>query len=152
MKFKTFLRRTVSQAVPRSAIVALIAASLTLSPGCKKDTNSPAQAAPVGVRTSGFVQPTITPDGTGTSNGFFWSLFQQGGSATLTQGAAGNFALSYSNVSDVVGGKGRNPGTTEALGYNFGFISGSFNFAGIYGWTTNPLIEYYVAEFGSVAS
>ncbi len=152
MKFKTFLRRATSQVVPGTAIVLFLAASLILSTGCKKDTNSPAQAVSPGVRTSGFVQPTVTPDGTGTSNGFFWSLFQQGGSATLTQGAAGNFALSYSNVSDVVAGKGRNPGTTEALGYNFGFISGSFNFAGIYGWTTNPLIEYYIAEFGSVAS
>jgi endo-1,4-beta-xylanase len=152
MKLKTFPWKTARKAVSRAAIVLFVAANLTISTGCKKDGNSVAQAAPPGVRTSGYVQEHVIPEGTGTSNGFFWSLFQQGGSANLTQGAAGNFALSYSNVSDVVAGKGRNPGTTEALGYNFGFISGSFNFAGIYGWTTNPLIEYYVAEFGSVAS
>jgi endo-1,4-beta-xylanase len=151
MKLNTFLWKAVRKTVSGAALVLFLAANFTLSTGCKKDTNSAAQVAPPGVRTSGFVENNVIPAGTGTSNGFFWSLFQQGGSATLTQGAAGNFALSYSNVSDVVGGKGFNPGAAQTIGYNVGFVSGSFNFVGIYGWTTSPLIEYYVAEMGSVA-
>jgi endo-1,4-beta-xylanase len=94
--------------------------------------------------------------GTGTDHGFFWSLFVSGGSASITFPSAGtyagNFAISYSNVGDVVGGKGWNPGSTHSIGYNIGSLSGSYNFVGIYGWTTSPLIEYYVAEKGSVAS
>ena len=94
--------------------------------------------------------------GTGTDHGFFWSLFVSGGSANITfpnaGQFAGNFAISYSNVGDVVGGKGWNPGSSHSIGYNVGSLSGSYNFVGIYGWTINPLIEYYVCEKGSVAS
>jgi endo-1,4-beta-xylanase len=151
MKFNTFPWKTARKAAFQAAIVLFVAANLTISTGCKKDSSAP-KADPVGVRTSGYVQDHVIPEGTGTNNGFFWSLFQQGGSANLTQGSAGNFALSYSNVSDVVAGKGFNPGSTHSIGYNVGFVSGSFNFIGIYGWTTSPLIEYYVAEMGNVAN
>jgi len=93
---------------------------------------------------------------TGTDHGFFWSLFVSGGSASITFPQAGtyagNFQINYSNVGDVVGGKGWNPGSSHSIGYNVGSLSGSYNFVGIYGWTINPLIEYYVCEKGSVAS
>lgn len=92
---------------------------------------------------------------TGTDHGFFWQNFVSGGSSTITFPNAnqfpGNFAVSYSNVGDVVAGKGWNPGTVRVVGYNVGSISGSFNNLSVYGWTVNPLIEYYVCEFGSVA-
>ena len=93
---------------------------------------------------------------TGTDHGFFWQNFVSGGSSSISFPGAGtnpgNFAVTYSNVGDVVAGKGWNPGTTRVVGYNVGFISGSFNNFSVYGWTTNPLIEYYVCEFGSVAT
>ena len=93
---------------------------------------------------------------TGTDHGFFWSLYVSGGSASISFPSAGtypgNFAISYSNVGDVVGGKGWNPGSSHSIGYNIGSLSGSYNFVGIYGWTTSPLIEYYVCEKGSVAN
>jgi endo-1,4-beta-xylanase len=99
---------------------------------------------------SGFVYDKTAKNGTGTSNGFFWSLYQEGGTADLTNGSAGNFSISYSNVTDVVGGKGWNPGSARVINYNIGVLSGSYNFVGIYGWTTSPLIEYYVSEKGSI--
>ncbi|PJJ08674.1 endo-1,4-beta-xylanase [Flavobacterium sp. 1] len=100
---------------------------------------------------SGFVSDKTAKNGTGTSNGFFWSLYQEGGTADLTNGSAGNFTITYSNVTDVVGGKGWNPGSARTIGYNIGVLSGSYNFVGIYGWTTSPLIEYYVSEKGSIS-
>lgn len=96
---------------------------------------------------------SIAQAGTGTDHGYFWSLYVSGGSASISFPSAGqyagNFAISYSNVSDVVGGKGWNPGSARTVNYNIGALSGSYNFVGVYGWTTNPLIEYYVAEKGS---
>lgn len=92
---------------------------------------------------------------TGTDHGFFWQNYVSGGSSTISFPNAnqypGNFAVSYSNVGDVVAGKGWNPGSSHSIGYNVGNISGSFNNFGIYGWTTSPLIEYYVTEFGNVS-
>lgn len=93
--------------------------------------------------------------GTGTDHGYFWSLYYSGGSASISFPEAGtyagNYAITWSGVNDVVGGKGWNPGSSHSIGYNCGSISGFNNFS-IYGWTTSPLIEYYVCEMGSVAN
>lgn len=143
---KTLLE--VTRKVSSGAAMILLLASSSILTGCNKE-NTPAPEPP-GERLSGFVQDDVSTEGTGTSNGYFWSLYREGGSASITQGPAGNFAISYSNVNDVVGGKGWNPGSARTVGYNVGALSGSYNFVGVYGWTTNPLIEYYVAEMGSV--
>jgi endo-1,4-beta-xylanase len=91
---------------------------------------------------------------TGSDHGFFWFLYYLGGSASISFPGAGtnpgNFAVNWSNVQDVIGGKGWNPGSARTIGYKCNALSGSFNFFGVYGWTTNPLIEYYVCEMGSV--
>lgn len=148
MKKLNFLPGLASKANSRTAILAILSGSLILS-SCQKQAAIPAQK-PVGERQTGYVTDGTELNSTGTSNGFFWSLYREGGSATITQGSAGNFAISYSNVTDVVGGKGWNPGSARTIGYNVGALSGSYNFVGIYGWTTSPLIEYYVAEKGNV--
>ena len=92
-------------------------------------------------------------NGTGTNQGFFYSLFTSGGSSTMTFSTqfAGNYAITWSGVNDVVGGKGWNPGAARNIGYNVGAANG-YNNISIYGWTTNPLVEYYICEFGSVAN
>lgn len=92
---------------------------------------------------------TVSGNGTGTNNGFYYSLYSSGGSATMTLGSAGNYAINWSGVSDVVGGKGWNPGSAQVIGYNVGSASG-YNTISIYGWLTNPLVEYYITEFGSL--
>jgi endo-1,4-beta-xylanase len=92
---------------------------------------------------------TVSGNGTGTNNGFYYSLYSSGGSATMTLGTAGNYAITWSGVSDVVGGKGWNPGSAQVIGYNVGSASG-YNTISIYGWTTSPLVEYYITEFGSL--
>lgn len=98
---------------------------------------------------------TVNGNGTGSNNGYFYSLYSSGGSATMTFPSAsqypGNYAITWSNVSDVVGGKGWNPGGNNAIGYNVGSASG-YNNISIYGWTTSPLVEYYICEFGSVVA
>jgi endo-1,4-beta-xylanase len=92
---------------------------------------------------------TVSGNGTGTNNGFYYSLYSSGGSATMTLGTAGNYAITWSGVSDVVGGKGWNPGSAQVIGYNVGSASG-YNTISIYGWLTSPLVEYYITDFGSL--
>jgi len=92
---------------------------------------------------------TVSDNGTGTNNGFFYSLFTSSGSSTLTLGSAGNYALTWSGVGDVVGGKGFNPGSAQVIGYNVSSATG-FNYISVYGWFTSPLVEYYITEFGSL--
>jgi endo-1,4-beta-xylanase len=146
MESNTILSEVTGRVISAAAIIAIVAGSSILT-GCKKGNSSESPTA--STRQAGYVKDDGTPESTGTSNGYFWSLYTEGGSSGITQGSAGNFAISYSNVNDVVGGKGWNPGSARTIGYNIGALSGSYNFVGIYGWTTSPLIEYYVAEKGS---
>src|SRR5665213_769854 len=96
---------------------------------------------------------TVYNNGTGTNQGFYYSLYSSGGSATMTFSSqyAGNYAINWSNVNDVVGGKGWNPGGYRTVGYNVGAANG-YNNISVYGWTTSPLVEYYICEFGSVVA
>ncbi|XRD79254.1 glycoside hydrolase family 11 protein [Dyella halodurans] len=96
---------------------------------------------------------SVSNNGTGTNNGYYYSLYSSGGSATMTfpqaSSYAGNYAITWSGVSDVVGGKGWSTGGNMSVGYNVGSASG-YNTISVYGWTTNPLVEYYITEFGSL--
>lgn len=96
---------------------------------------------------------TVYNNGTGTNHGYYYSLYSSGGSATMTfPGAgtyAGNYAISWSGVGDMVGGKGWQTGSARSIGYNVGYATG-YNNISIYGWTTNPLVEYYICELGSL--
>jgi endo-1,4-beta-xylanase len=92
-------------------------------------------------------------NGTGTDHGYFYSLYSSGGSATMTFPSAGtypgNYAITWSGVGDVVGGKGWSTGSAQSIGYNVGYATG-YNNISIYGWTTSPLVEYYICELGSL--
>jgi len=96
---------------------------------------------------------TVHNNGTGTNNNYYYSLYTSSGSATMTFPEAGtypgNYAISWSGVGDMVGGKGWSTGGSMSVGYNVGSASG-YNTISIYGWTTNPLVEYYITEFGSL--
>ena len=93
--------------------------------------------------------------GTGSDHGYFWSLYYNGGSASISfPGAgtyAGNYAISWSGCSEMIGGKGWGTGSYQTIGYNVGAASG-YNDISIYGWTTGPLVEYYIVELGNNAS
>jgi endo-1,4-beta-xylanase len=148
MKSNQLLPKVARKVIFGATAILLVAASFPFT-GCKKETTSQPRVA--GTRTTGFdgSDPTAR---TGTNGGFFWSLYQEGGSANITfPNGGGNFQITYSGVNDVVGGKGWATGASRNIGYNVGSLSGSYNFVGIYGWTTNPLIEYYVAEKGNVS-
>lgn len=114
------------------------------APGVANDTQQDLSAA--------GLQKTAS---TGSDHGYFWQCYTEGGSASISfPGAgtyAGNFAVSWNNCNDVVAGKGWNPSGPRTVGYNCGALSGTYKFFGIYGWTTNPLIEYYIAEKGSAS-
>src|SRR5689334_17407907 len=96
---------------------------------------------------------SVVNNGQGTNSGFFYSLFTSSGSSTMTfpQDAQfpGNYVINWSNVGDTIGGKGWKPGGNRSVGYNVGAAHG-FNNISVYGWTTNPLVEYYINEFGSL--
>lgn len=86
---------------------------------------------------------------TGTHGGYYFTHWSDGGgTACMTMGADGNYSYYWSNTGNFVGGKGWSTGASNrVIGYNAGDYSPSGNsYLTLYGWSTNPLVEYYVVD------
>ncbi len=97
---------------------------------------------------------TLTSNSTGTHNGFYYSFWKDSGSASMTLQAGGRYSSQWTNnTNNWVGGKGWRPGNNNKVVNYSGYYGGANNqntYLALYGWTTDPLIEYYVIEsYGS---
>jgi hypothetical protein len=112
--------------------------------GCSEDSieNEYLQEDVPGLQLKGY--------SSGTHDGFFWFLWtdDRSGSVNYSNGSGGNYSVSWNYSGNFTCGKGWSYGDySRVIGYNVGAHShtggGSIAY---YGWTRNPLIEYYVNE------
>ena len=92
---------------------------------------------------------TVCSNQTGTHSGFFYSFWKDTGSACMTLGSGGNYDVNWNLGSgNLVVGKGWSTGSSSRrVGYNAGIWQPYGNaYLTLYGWTRNPLIEYYVVD------
>ncbi|KAH7233363.1 concanavalin A-like lectin/glucanase domain-containing protein [Fusarium tricinctum] len=92
-----------------------------------------------------------TNSATGDNGGYYFSFWTDTpSSVTYTNGNAGQFSMKWSGNGNHVGGKGWRQGAARTIKYSGSYQPNGNSYLAIYGWTRNPLIEYYIVEsFGT---
>ncbi|KAL6352204.1 hypothetical protein LRP88_14648 [Fusarium phalaenopsidis] len=107
-----------------------------------------ALSAPVGVLKS---PRSATPSSTATqekSYHYWWT--DSGRDVNFTSFDGGSYSIEWSNGANFIGGKGWNPGGRKNVKYSGTYSPNGNSYLALYGWTTSPLVEYYVVEsFGN---
>ncbi|KAG6847322.1 hypothetical protein H0H93_008852, partial [Arthromyces matolae] len=110
-------------------------------------------ALPAGESTSELERRSLslTTSTTGSLNGYFYSLYNQNGAGVTMTDYGATYVLNWASSSgDVVAGVGWSTGAARTIAYQATFSPSGNAYLSVYGWTTSPLVEYYIVEnFGS---
>jgi endo-1,4-beta-xylanase len=124
--------RLLVSAACTTAMAAVLAAGLTILPG-----------------TAASAATQVCSSQTGTIDGSYYSMYtNNSGTACITLNSGTSYSANWSNIGDFVGGIGWNPGSTSrSISFSSSLsASGGTSLISLYGWSTSPLVEYYVEE------
>ena len=90
---------------------------------------------------------TLVSNKTGEQGGYFYSFWTDSpGTVSMQLGDGGNYRVQWHDTGSFTAGKGWSRGGRRSVRFDGHFDGGSNGYLALYGWTTHPLVEYYVVE------
>ena len=96
----------------------------------------------------------ITENKTGTEDGYAYELWKDSGNTSMTLNGNGNFSCEWNNINNCLFRKGQKFDCTQTyqdlngvyIDYGVDYKPNGNSYMCVYGWTRNPLVEYYIVE------
>ena len=97
---------------------------------------------------------TITSNQTGTHGGYDYELWKDSGNTTMVLKDGGAFSCSWNNINNALFRKGKKYNETQThqqignitMTYACDYRPNGNSYLSVYGWTVDPLVEYYIIE------
>jgi endo-1,4-beta-xylanase len=91
-------------------------------------------------------EKTLTSNGTGQHCGYTYEYWKDQGTGSLVLKSDG-FSVNWSNINNLLGRKGTRPGSANLVAtYEANYQPNGNSYLCVYGWTRNPLVEYYIVD------
>ncbi|SES72923.1 glycoside hydrolase family 11 protein [[Clostridium] polysaccharolyticum] len=109
---------------------------------------------PVTVDTTIQAATVLYNNSTGTQDGYNYELWKDYGTTSMTLNGGGAFDCSWSNIGNALFRKGKKFDSTKtyqqlgniSIDYGCDYRPNGNSYLCVYGWSKNPLVEYYIVE------
>jgi len=96
---------------------------------------------------TGIGAQTICSNDQGSQGGYTYEYWKDNGTGCMTLGTGGTFSVEWSNIGNLLARKGLRPGGSNVvINYGANYQPSGNSYLCVYGWTTSPLVEYYIVE------
>jgi hypothetical protein len=93
-------------------------------------------------------------DAQGKHDGYDYEMWRDNGTVEMTLNNGGNFSCKWSNIGNALFRKGKKFDSTKthdqigniSINYSASFTPGGNSYLCVYGWSKDPLVEYYIIE------
>src|SRR5690606_26092651 len=97
---------------------------------------------------------TIYNNETGVHDGYNYELWKDSGNTSMTLNSGGTFSCQWSNINNALFRKGKKFNETQthqqigniSVTYGCDYQPNGNSYLCVYGWTSDPLVEYYIVD------
>lgn len=90
---------------------------------------------------------TICNNETGSQGGYTYEYWKDQGTGCMELGSGGTFSVDWNNINNLLARKGLRPGSmNQTVTYAANYQPNGNSYLCVYGWTTSPLVEYYIVD------
>ncbi|MBN2441109.1 MAG: glycoside hydrolase family 11 protein [Spirochaetales bacterium] len=90
---------------------------------------------------------TICSSTYGTQDNYIYRFAISDYSGCMVLGSGGSFYVEWSDPDTIFASKGKRPGSlNQIVNYTVNYQPDGNSYLGVYGWATDPLIEYYIVD------